>query len=176
MKKQNKGFAPSNITSGNLSGFTLMEILVVVAIIGILAVLAFVYFGGATAKARDTKRISDLNQIGRFLSFGCLMPDGGAGEYDLNDLIEEYKIKYPQYANSIPSNIRDPKTGTGSSSNYKYIVNEDKNCVLYANLEDENAEVSLPNIIEPTPGGGKGIFTDSDIGWNGSNKYYAISN
>ncbi len=76
-------------------GFTLIEILVVIVIIGVLATIAFVYLGGATVKARDVKRMSDLNQIGRFLSFGCLVPEAGAGEYDLNDLIEEYKIKYP---------------------------------------------------------------------------------
>ncbi len=160
----------------NNTGFTLIEILVVIAIIGVLAVIAFVYFGGATVKARDAKRMSDLNQIGRFLSFGCLVPDAGVGEYDLNDLIEEYKIKYPQYANSIPANIRDPKTGSDSASNYKYIVNISKQCVLYANLEDKNVEVSLPNISEPTPGGGKGIYEAESDGWNGSNKYFAVSN
>lgn len=157
-------------------GFTLVELLVVMAIIGVLAALAFVYLGGATAKARDAKRMNDLGQIGRFLSFGCLLPEAGPGEYDLNQLIEEYKVKYPQYANSIPKNIRDPKTGTDMESNYKYIVIASNKCALYANLEDDKVKVSLPDITEPTPGGGKGVYQAAEAGWNNSDKYFQVSN
>lgn len=157
-------------------GFTLIEILVVIAIIGILATLAFVYLGGATVKARDTKRISDLSQIGRFLSFGCLLPESGPGEYDLNELIAEYIAKYPQYANIVPKNLRDPKTGTDIESNYKYIVNASKQCALYANLEDGKSKVSLPAISTATPGGGQGVYEAASPGWNNSNKYFQVSN
>jgi len=160
----------------NKNGFTLLELLVVITIIGFLATLAVVYLGGATVGARDAKRINDVNQIGRFLSFGCLVPETGPGEYDLNELIEEYKIKYPQYANNIPKNIRDPKIGTDSESYYKYIVITSKQCVLYANLEDEKTEVSLPSISEATPGKGKGVFEANEQGLNNSNKYFQISN
>jgi prepilin-type N-terminal cleavage/methylation domain-containing protein len=155
--------------------FTMIEILVVIGIIGILASLAFVYLGGATKKARDTKRISDLTQIGRFLSFGCLTPDAGAGEYDLNELLGEYRTKYPQYASNIPS-IRDPKTGNESASGYRYIVTDDSKCVLYANLENGATAVTLSAIAEATPGGGKGVFVAVDTGPNGSNKFFQVSN
>jgi len=157
-------------------GFTLIEILAVVAIIAVLATFATLAFSSAWAKARDAKRLNDLNQMGRFLSFGCLMPETGAGEYDLYELVAEYKSKYPQYANLIPENIRDPKTGTDSLANYKYIITADNECVLYANLENDKQEATLPSISEPTPGGGKGIFTAPTSGWNGSNKYFQISN
>jgi len=170
------GFTPANTAKGNLTGFTLIEILVVIAIIAVLATFVTLAFSSTRAKARDAKRLNDLNQIGRFLSFGCLTPETGAGEYDLNELIVEYKSKYPQYNNLIPKNIRDPKTGTDSVSNYKYIVSTDNKCVLYANLENEKQEVTLPGISEPTPGGGKGIFAAPTTGWNGSNKYFQVSN
>lgn len=166
----------SSYTGRYKNGFSLIEILVVIAIIGVLATLTFVYLGGSTKKARDVKRVNDLSQIGRFFTFGCLLPDSGAGEYDLNELIEEYKTKYPQYANSIPGNIRDPKTGTDLVSNYKYIVTASKQCVLYANLEDEESEVSLFGISVATPGGGKGVFEAAGDGWNNSNKYFQVSN
>ncbi|MFA5643957.1 MAG: LamG-like jellyroll fold domain-containing protein [Patescibacteria group bacterium] len=45
------------------SGFTLVEILVVVAIIGILATLVVVSLGDTRAKARDSQRISDIKQM-----------------------------------------------------------------------------------------------------------------
>ena len=157
-------------------GFSLVEILVVIGIIGILAAIALVFLGGTTKKARDTKRISELSQIGRFLSFGCLIPEAGPGDYDLNELIAEYKNKYPQQANNIPSNIRDPKTGSDAESGYRYIVTAGSQCALYANLENAEAAVTLSAITEVTPGGGKGVFAAASAGPNGSNKFFQVSN
>lgn len=45
------------------SGFTLIEILVVIAIIGLLAVIVTVVFSGARVRSRDSARLSDVNRI-----------------------------------------------------------------------------------------------------------------
>ena len=49
------------------SAFTLVELLVVIAIIGILSTLSVIVFNNARAKARDSRRLSDVKQIGMAL-------------------------------------------------------------------------------------------------------------
>ena len=44
-------------------GFTIIELLIVIAIIGILAGLVLNNFQGAQAKARDSQRRTDINAI-----------------------------------------------------------------------------------------------------------------
>ncbi len=165
------------VTPASKQGFSLIEILVVMGIIGILATIAIVALVPIRSRARDTKRKSDLSQIGRFFSLSCYSPQTGDGAYDLYQILDDLIRQNPQYAQYAPSksNLRDPQSGTDSESNYKYIIDNGK-CVLYANLENDGEKVTLPSIFEPTPGGGKGVFQSSSSGWNGSTKYFQVSN
>jgi prepilin-type N-terminal cleavage/methylation domain-containing protein len=45
------------------AGFTIIELLIVIAIIGILATLVITNFQGAQAKGRDTVRTNDINSV-----------------------------------------------------------------------------------------------------------------
>lgn len=59
------------------SAFTLVELLVVVAIIGILSTLSVVSFNSARQKSRDTRRVSDIRQIQTALEMYAInRPDG----------------------------------------------------------------------------------------------------
>lgn len=160
-------------------GFSLVELLVVIAIIGILATIIFVVLNSTTAKARDTKRKAELSQIGRFLAgSSCYLPNAGPGDYDILTLIDELKLKYPQYAQYANLAPKDPKSGTATQSFYRYVVNDNAvRCALYANLENADEMITLSGISAPTPGGGTGVLRASaGAGWNGSDKYYQVSN
>jgi Tfp pilus assembly protein PilE len=158
------------------SAFTLIEVAVVVVIIIVLATMSMVLLVGVKAKANDIKRKAELSQIGKFLTVSCYLPDGGAGTYDLVDLINELKAKDTKYSQLNAKVWRDPKSGTDTKSNYLYQVTADNKCVLYANLENSHEAVTLSTISEATPGGGSGVFMAGSDGPNGSDKYFQVSN
>ncbi len=159
-----------------ITGFTLIEIIVVIAIIGILAAIVLTVSFGIQGKARDARRKTEVSQIGKFLTLSCYLPDEEEGEYDLVPFVKEIVDNHPQYAKYFSNIPKDPKTGTDIESKYIYIVSADgKKCALYANLENINEPVTL-SITEATPGGGVGVFEAESSGWNGTPLYFQYSN
>ena len=157
-------------------GFTLIETLVVMAIIGILVSVIITSLIGARDKARDVKRKAEISQIGRFLVMSCYAPDAGDGDYDLMPIAQELLSKNPQYSQYLKMIPKDPKSGTDTESGYRYIVADSgTKCAIYANLENENEQITL-NITVSTPKGGTGVFRVSDNGPNGTPLYYQYSN
>lgn len=163
--------------TGRIGAFTLIEILVVIGIIGLLATVVAAASGGALKKARDAKRMSDLTQFGRFLSMSCPMPDAGPGEYDFAQIVSELKAKNPQMAQLVPKTPRDPRRGSDSTSYYRYLVSEDgRKCAVFANLETASEPVTNTRITAPEAGGGTGVFQAGTAGWNGTDRYFQVSN
>jgi len=119
-------------------GFTLVELMVVIAIIAILTAIIVTGLVASRAKARDAKRASDLSQIqlaieqffdrcdqypvsdSGFIDSTSLTQGAGVCPLDQNGV----QITLASFISTIPT---DPSTG----SPYWYITNTDVNGTLY---------------------------------------------
>jgi type II secretion system protein G len=128
------------------NGFTLVEILIVIAIMGILALVTVTQFTAAKTKARDVARKSDLNTVAKALNtfyadYGKFpKPTGGENDatvIDINDLMEknaEFKDKDNYtYVKIMP---RENKGGKAPFC-YKW-SNDQKSFALFSILENTN--------------------------------------
>lgn len=144
-----------NLSNQRIFGFTLLELLVVMAIIGILAAIGIASYGGVQAKARDARRKSDLESIARALemyrndfgrypnssaSGGKIQGHGGTAGSATYDWGGSFTINNQIYMQELP---KDTKFG------YLYEVTNDggtgKGYRLYARLENLE-DVSIPRI------------------------------
>ena len=112
-------------------GFTLFELLVSISIIAILTALATISFSNAQKKARDTKRIQDINAVKKALEMyysdnNYSYPD------DLDELVEVGSDETPY----LQKNPTDPK---GGDYGYTYTHSSDWSEFCYcAIMEDED--------------------------------------
>jgi general secretion pathway protein G len=107
-------------------GFSLIELMVVVTIIGILASIIYANFGGGNAKARDTERQTDLRvlqsaiaqykqQNGRYPLMG--IDSDGNGYASESESAMYIASMTPTYIQRLPT---DPRRG--SNPGYSYAV------------------------------------------------------
>lgn len=126
----------------NKKGFTLIELIVVIAIIGLLSTMAVVALGSARSKARDAKRLSDLKQLQTALELfntdKNLYPTGAAitlGDaahscLDSTGFTTAALCNTAAYMGKVPA---DPQ----STKSYVYTVNGANDYTINATLEGE---------------------------------------
>jgi prepilin-type N-terminal cleavage/methylation domain-containing protein len=162
----------------NRRGFTIIELLITIAVIAVLATLGVATYVPVRRNANDKIRFSTINEMGRLvLASDCYRPDAGTGDYDIKTIYDEMVAANPEVKKYVSAPPRDPKTGTADQTNYRYVYSDADggHCAIYANLENPQAEVALTAISAPTPGGGTGYFESTTVGPNGTNRYYQIS-
>jgi prepilin-type N-terminal cleavage/methylation domain-containing protein len=99
----------SNLLLKKEKGFTLIEIVLVLAIAGLLLVIVFLAVSGAQKSRRDTQRKNDLSRIASSLESSASNNNGsypgGAGG-------QTWAAFWTAYVNNATSNLKDPSTGT----------------------------------------------------------------
>lgn len=106
-------------------GFTLVELLVVVAIIGLLSTVAAVSLNQSRIKSRDTKRLADMRQIQNALALYYDANNGslpwsdcdGCGCWDVGN--KDHPLLGGSIAGVMGTTPRD-STATGDCSGYFY--------------------------------------------------------
>lgn len=152
-------------TKRNLKGFTLLELVIVIAIIGILAVIVLPSMLNALAKARDSRRIAELKGIDSFLTSlsldtGSVYPNSAtdlltwysaAKSAKPNDLVASNLTKYHYIGwncSVTPVNVKVGTTVVATAAT----TNVCKNYLLWTELEASNASLgndqdNIPDVI-----------------------------
>lgn len=104
----------------NRSGFTLIELMVAIAIVAIVSVIGTALFGQAQKNARDGKRINEIGEIQNALEqyyatnngYPALVAVNGSSNVSALTVLNSY------FSNNLPPS--DPNTGEVSSYQYTY--------------------------------------------------------
>jgi prepilin-type N-terminal cleavage/methylation domain-containing protein len=150
------------------SGFTLIEILIVVAIIAILSSVVLIGLGPTQKSGRDARRLSDLHEVqtglelyygkcgfypSTTLNGGCpLTCNSAVGYKDMSTALTGSGIG----VSSVP---QDPVSG------HTYYYGTDQNCskyLLMAKLENKDNSVFV-NYTAPSSTDFRGDFSTADI-------------
>ena len=142
-------------------GFTLVELLAVIAIMAILSTIVVVQINGSKERARDNQRKADLLKIATALEFyrtdNKAYPSNLSTEPNtvLNSGLKDALV--PTYLPSMPTDPKNP-VSTKYDEQYQYVssatgANKSTSFTLYAVLEKPTAEDSAtPLPAQALPG------------------------
>jgi len=133
-------------------GFTIVELLIVIVVIGILATLVIVTFTGIQQKARNTKRNTDINAINSHLEAFYAQN----GYYPTLAHMNDGTWRTTNMKGLDPAALKDPKgsaqtlVASPAANSYAYAVTDDANASCAAD-ESTCSKYTLTATLE---GGG----------------------
>lgn len=149
--------------SNNVRAFTLVELIVVIAIVSVLSTVGFLTYSGYIKNGNDFKRLSDVAMIKTSLESyrktnGLVYPTGSAATQIVdgsNPLASQYLFDETLCGKAgITTVPRDPKTKTP----YLYSVSQDKtNYQVTATLQDDNNLVAMTPFVQTAAAADDGI-------------------
>lgn len=131
------------------TGFTIVELLIVIVVIGILAAITIVAYNGVQQRARDTKRVSDINTLVKSMTMWSIqtgnMPTGTGAGYNDNGTgwvyAGAFEGEHGGYSTNIEAvlvdagmlttGVRDPQTPLGNGSYMFYQCDYAANATIY---------------------------------------------
>ena len=149
-------------------GFTLIELIVVMAIIGMVATLGAGSYQSSLKRARDAQRKADLQQVRGALEmyradYGVYPSSGGAwrgtcsgfGSYSTSGANGYIPNLAPTYIEKLPTDPRNNQSyvpcNSGPSTCYLYNSNgQDYKLLAHCSPEAPNAYVSSDPFYDPT--------------------------
>lgn len=110
-----------------LSGFTIVELLIVIVVVAILATISVITYNGIQLRARDAKRAQDMAMIKKALlmynaSYGGVLRTqvyggGGPGGWNLSSGANWLTFLETEYGSKMP--VDPVNTGTADPSGYE---------------------------------------------------------
>jgi type II secretion system protein G len=93
------------LSKKNNRGFTIVELLIVIVVIGILAALVIVTYNGIQQKARDTERKTDINAVASHLE----AYNAQNGRYPTLANVNDATFRSANMKGLDPAALQDPK-------------------------------------------------------------------
>jgi len=132
-------------------GFTLIEVMIVIVIIGILTAVVLASLSTARAKSRDTKRISDISQLqlaialylNKYGKFPVAASNNNGANAALGGPLETALVGTDKFIAQMPT---DPFNNTQNAVLYKYGYKTDFSGTTYclgATLEKPSGSVDM---------------------------------
>lgn len=171
------------MTQKNAPGFTMIELLIVLAIISILTSVGMVTYSNSLKNARDARRIDDLKNIATYLTFyykqNGVFPDPAGASCNRTTSGWERGQASDAFINTLfTAGITDrplptEKSLTGCTYAYKRCQPNPAApfyAILYADLETESGEAD----VRPSVVGGSCWGNEADPGTAQDKKDWAI--